>query len=309
MKKNILKVIIMLIFVTSLTGCTKILKDENGKAIKNEITGQSLTENILCRPEDSKTIEKYKNSNIKIENFPKCSDLSITHGEYEGVWTSIFVKPLAWLIIKIGLIVKSYGLAIILITLLIRILVIPLTAKTALQSENLKKAKPELDKLEKKYANKKDQQSLMLKNQEMMLIYKKYNINPISGCLFAFIQIPLFFAFYESINRLPAVFEENFIGFQLGTNPMTAIGNGQIYYIIFMLLIVASTYFSFKMNGTTSMSSDQEKQMKMITNIMIVFIAIASFTLPSAIAVYWITNSSFTIGQNLFLKRKRKDVK
>ena len=65
-----------------------------------------------------------------------------------------------------------------------------LTKKTAMQSENMKLAQPELTKLEKKYKNRNDQESLMMKNQEMLGIYKKYNINPMSGCLFAFIQIP-----------------------------------------------------------------------------------------------------------------------
>lgn len=78
----------------------------------------------------------------------------------------------------------------------------PITKKSAMQSENLKKAQNDLQKLEKKYAGKQDQESMMQKSQEMMLIYKKYNINPMSGCIFALIQIPLFFAFYEAMNRI-----------------------------------------------------------------------------------------------------------
>ena len=68
-------------------------------------------------------------------------------------------------------------------------------------NELIKKAQPELDRLEKKYANKdlNDQSVMMMKSQEMLAIYKKYNINPMSGCVFALIQIPLFFAFLRSI--------------------------------------------------------------------------------------------------------------
>ena len=75
------------------------------------------------------------------------------------------------------------------------------------QTENMKKAQPEINRLEKKYANKTDNESLMAKSQETMMIYKKYNINPVSGCLTSFIQLPIFFAFLEAINRVPAIFE------------------------------------------------------------------------------------------------------
>ena len=91
-------------------------------------------------------------------------------------------------------------LLIILITIGIRILLFPVTQKTAMQSENMKKAQPELARLEKKYENKQDQESMMKKSQEMMAIYKKYNISPMAGCIFALLQIPLLFAFLEAIN-------------------------------------------------------------------------------------------------------------
>ena len=81
-----------------------------------------------------------------------------------------------------------------------------------MQSENMKKAQSKLEKLESKYRNRNDQESQMMKAQEMMKIYKDYNINPMAGCLFAFIQIPLFFAFYEALYRLPVILEENFFG-------------------------------------------------------------------------------------------------
>jgi membrane protein insertase Oxa1/YidC/SpoIIIJ len=73
---------------------------------------------------------------------------------------------------------------------------------------------------------------MMMKSQETMAIYKKYKINPLMGCLMAFIQLPLFFAFLEAINRVPAIFEEKLFGLQLGTNPVVGIGNGNYIYIV-----------------------------------------------------------------------------
>ena len=146
---------------------------------------------------------------------------------------------------------------------------------------------------------------MMKKSQEMMMIYKKYNINPMSGCLFSFIQIPLFFAFFEAMNRLPAIFEENFLGMQLGTSPMIGIKNGHWYYLILIILVVLATYFSFKLNSSASMTPEAEKQMKMMSNISIIFIGIASITMSAGIELYWITNSTFTIIQNLIVKRSK----
>ena len=303
MKKN-KKLAILLIALLCLTGCAKQLKDSEGKVVKVPETGQTLVSNILCQPTDKETIKIYNDNNVDISKLPKCSSFKPTSGGYEGIWSTIFIKPLAWVIIKLGKYVKNYGLAIILITLALRLIMMPVTKKTAMQSENMKKAGPELQKLEAKYKDAQSQQEMMMKSQEMLAIYKKYNISPMSGCIFAVIQIPIFFAFYEAMNRLPVIFEGNFLKvFNLGTSPLTALQNGHWYYLILVILVAVVTYFSFKLNKTASMSSEQEKSMKMTTNIMVIFIIIASFSISTSIALYWIFNSGFTIVQNLLVKR------
>lgn len=307
MKKNLKKILIVFIVILSLTGCSKTLTDGNKKVVQNPETGQNLTKNILCQPENETVRNLYTENNVDLSNLPKCDNFKVTSGGYEGIWTTIFVKPIAWIIVLTGNLVNNYGIAIILITLAIRLILYPLTKKTAMQSELMKKAQPELAKLEKKYKNNQSQEAMMQKSQEMMLIYKKYKINPLSGCIFSLIQIPLFFAFYEAMNRMPAIFEENLLGFQLGTSPLTAITNGKYYYIIFIILVILATYFSFKLNKTASLGEDQEKQMKMMTNISTIFIGIASFTMSTGIELYWIFNSGFTILQNLIVKRGKKN--
>ena len=332
MKKN--KIILLLLIVVCLTGCTKQLKNEQNKPVVYEKTGQSLTANILCQPTNKdvksiyetvneqykKTLDKqYKNheittkkynqalSNIvNINELPKCTELKIVSNNYEGIWNTIFVNPLAWLIIKIGILVKNYGLSVIIASFLIRLAVLPLTKKTILQSENMKKAKPELDKIEQKYADRKDQESMTKKSQEMMIVYKKHNINPLSGCLFAFIQLPMFFAFLEAINRVPAIFENKFLVFQLGTTPLVGIMHQNYWYIILIILIIATTYYSLKLNGTDNSNDDLQKQMQFMTKFMLIMISVTSLTLPAATALYWITSSLFTIIQNLYVKRSKK---
>lgn len=287
----------------TLSGCTKRFN-----VVINEEKNQqkSYVSNILCKPETKELVDVYKNNDkkllIKYENLPKCSNLKINSGGYEGLWTSLFVKPLAWIIVKVGLIVKNYGLAIMIVGLILRLLMFPISKKSTNMNINMQKAQKDLDKLEKKYKGREDRDSMMAKSQEMMLIYKKYDINPFSSCLFAFLQLPIFFAFLEAVYRVPAFFEKNFLVFNLGTTPLEGIKAGNYWYIILVVLIILATVFSFK-NMNMSTNKEQAKQMKMMTTFMIVFISFVSFGLPTSIALYWIVSNGFTVVQNLLLKK------
>lgn len=273
-------------------------------AKKNE-TGQNLTSNILCKPTNSDVIEIYNKYGVNIDSLSSCEEFSI-FSNYEGLWASLFVKPLAWLIIRAGIFLNNYGLSLVIISILIRVAMMPLTKKTAMQSENIKKAQPEIDRINKKYENKLDQNSQMQKSQETLMVYQKYNINPLSSCLFAFIQIPLLFAFIEAINRTPAIFEGRFLGLHLGTTPWIALKNGEWWYLILVVILALVTYFSLNLNkGAGAPGSDTQKQMDMMNKFMMVFIVYASFTLSTAICMYWISSSAFTIFQNLLVKREK----
>lgn len=305
MKNTKKKILLVLLCVFLLTGCTTQLKGSDGKTVKNPTTGQTLTKNILCQPEDDETRSLYLNNGVNIEELPMCEKFSVTDGGYDGVWSSLIVKPLAWLIIFLGNIVKKYGFGLILASLLIRLVAFPLTKKTAIQSELINKAKPELDKLEKKYEGKTDQESMMKKSNEMAMIYKKYNINPIAGCLFAFLQIPLFIGFLEAINRVPAIFEETFGGFQLGTTPLTGLSNGNYIYIVLTVVVAVSTYFSLKLNSS---SNPDNQQMKMMSRVMFFMILFTSIFMTSALNIYWVTTNLFTVVQNILVKRQKEKV-
>lgn len=304
--KNKYKIIALILIVFSVTGCTTVLKTDENKTVVYKETGQSLTKNILCQPKTKAIIKLYTDNKVKLEKLPTCENFKISDGGYEGLWTSIFVKPLAWLILKLGILIKSYGLSLIVIGILIRLALYPITKGTAMQSENMKKANPELKALESKYQNKNDKEEMMKKSQEMMAIYKKYGINPLSSCLLAFLQLPIFFAFLEAINRVPAIFEGKLFGLQLGTTPLVALGKGQYQYLILVALLILVTYYSFKVNKPVAQTDASTKQMDFLSKFMIVFISITSLTLSAAIGFYWITSSAFTVFQNLMAKRSKK---
>ena len=110
MKKR--KILILLLSLFLLTGCTKMLKDSDNQVVRNEKTGQTITENVICRPTDESSLKIYEEYEVDIESIPSCEEFTPL-SNYEGLWTSIFVKPLAWLIIQVGRLVKNYGLALI----------------------------------------------------------------------------------------------------------------------------------------------------------------------------------------------------
>ena len=300
MKKR--KILVLLLCLFCLTGCTKMLKDGDNKVVRNEETGQTITENVICRPTDEDTLKIYEEYEVDIEKIPECEDFNPLKN-YEGLWTSVFVKPLAWLIIEVGIIVKNYGLALIITCLLIRLALYPLTRKTAIQSELIKKAQPELTKLEKKYENKTSTEDQNKKAQEMMMIYQKYKINPVAGCLLSFVQLPLLFAFYEAINRTPAIFEDTFLGFELGKTPWIALQNGEYLYILLVVLIFLATLVSFR--KTLKDQTGQGMNMKGTLYFMLALITYSSFTIASGVGIYWITSNLFTIAQNLIVERKK----
>lgn len=309
MKKIKIGILVLLVF--SLTACGNsnyIIND--GKPVEYEKTGQILQKDILCKPEDEeldKLYGEYKDqTKISYDKLPKCSEFKLSSNEADGIWEGIFVKPLAFLILKLGYFINSFGLSVILIGLAIRLVLLPISRKTMKQSSNMKKAQPEIARIEKKYAGKNDNESMLLKSQEMMLVYKKYNISPFGSCLLAFIQLPLFFAFLQAINRTPAIFEDTFLGLTLGQTPMVGLFEyHQWAYLIIIILIILTTYLSFKnsMSTTQTGNQDMEKQMQFMFKFMIIMISVASLYLSTAIALYWIATNGFVVLQNIIFKK------
>lgn len=307
MKKKIF--IIVAIVLVTLTGCNKTLVDGDKKRVIDEKTGQSLSANILCLPEDEEILANYQKyeeyMDVKLSDLPKCSAMKVYDKKsYNGLWVQLFVRPLAWVIINLGKLLGNYGISVMVIGIIIRLIMMPFSAKTIKQQESLKKAQPELERIEKKYKDRTDQEAMMQKSQDTLAVYKKYNINPMSSCLISFIQLPLFFAFLEAINRVPAIFENNFWKFQLGTTPLVGIKEGNYYYIILIVLIVLFTALSFKMTTSqTSTTTESGIQSKYMMIFMTVFIGIASIQLPSAIALYWVVTNAFNVFQTILFKK------
>ena len=312
------KLIILLSIFLLLTGCgnSNYILDQDNKIVKYDKTGQMLQKDILCLPEEDGELyelyDQYKDQlKFKLEDLPKCENFKMNSNESSGLWEFLFVKPLAYLIIKLGYLVKNMGISVILIGLAIRLILLPFSIKTAKQSQNMKKAQPEIEKIERKYRNRTDNDALMAKSQETMMVYKKYKINPVSSCLVSFIQFPVFFAFLQAIYRIPVIYEQSLLGLQLGTTPLVGIKSGNYFYLLLLVLIAVSTYFSFRqtMNQTGGQTPEMAKQMKIMLYVMLVVIVYGSLNFPTALSFYWITTYAFIAIQNIVLGAFNKDKK
>lgn len=319
--KNKILMSILVIFLLLTTGCgaSNYIKDDDGKIVINEVTGQNLQKDIFCKPKEGsetyKIYEKYESQmKYKLSELPECSDFKINSNKTSSLWQGVFVKPLAYVILKLGYVFEGWGmtkaflgLSLIAIGLLIRIIILPFNIKTQMQSKRMQDAMPELQKIERKYANRTDQEAMMMKAQETMNIYKKYKVSPFLSCLLALIQLPLFFAFLQAIYKIPAIYEGEIFGWNLGTTPSVGIiENHEYSFIILVILIILTTYFSFKytmnQSAATATTPDAGKQMKFMLYFMTVFIGIASFSLPTAIALYWVVTYAFIIIQTYIMK-------
>lgn len=325
MKKNKLLAIILVFIVLLTTGCgnNNYIKDDKGKIVINETTGQNLQKDIYCKPskdtEIYKLYEKYEDQlENKLSQLPDCSKFKVNSNKTSSLWQFLFVKPLAYIILQLGNLLKSIGLtraylgvSLIIIGIIIRLVMLPVHIKTQNQAKKMQEMAPELQRIERKYANRTDQESMLMKSQETMALYQKYKISPFLSCMLSLIQLPLFFAFLQAIYKIPAIYEGEIFGWNLGTTPSVGIfTNHQYSFIILLILIILTTYFSFKytmgQNKNASAVPGAESQMKTMLIVMTVFIGFASFSLPTAIALYWIVTYAFIIVQTYIMNLVHK---
>lgn len=235
-----------------------------------------------------------------------------------NLWNTVLYEPflnaLAFLVsVTPG---GDVGIAVILLTILVKIALLPLSAASIKSQAKMSLLAPELNKIKKSGASKEDQA------KQTFELYKKHKTNPFSGCLIILIQIPIIFAlyyvFYKGINfdggllysfiPVPTNLNMNFLGLiDIGGKSLVLAilaGVSQYFQAHFMPQPVASgaEAGSFQESFTKSM----QMQMKYVFPFLMAFIA---YTVSGAIALYLITSNIFAIGQQIYLRNKSsKDV-
>ena len=215
-------------------------------------------------------------------------------------WFDVIGKPLLWFLNFIYGLVGNYGVAIILLTVLIKILFWPLTQKSYKSMKAMQKLQPQMAKLREKYKDNKEKL-----NQEMMGLYKTYKVNPFGGCLPMVIQIPVFFALYRVLTNSIAI---RHAPFMLWINDLSApdrlnVGFHIPYtggFPVLTLLMGASMFMQQKMTPTTG----DPTQAKLMLMMPVVF-TFMFINFPAGLVLYWLTNNILSIGQQYLINKSK----
>ncbi|WP_238403149.1 membrane protein insertase YidC [Paenibacillus mesophilus] len=200
-----------------------------------------------------------------------------------GIWDRYFVHPLSWLLNWFAdLMWGQYGLSILVVTIIIRFLVLPLTLKQYRSSKAMQAIQPEMKKIKDKYKDDPKKQQ-----EETMKLFQKSGVNPLAGCLPLVVQMPILIALYNAIVRNDLISSHSFLWMQLGTPDP--------YYVL-PVLAALTTWAQQKV-----MSTQMTPQMQSLMFIFPVLIFVMSMNFASALPLYWVYSNLFTVVQSYFL--------
>lgn len=179
----------------------------------------------------------------------------------------------------------SYGIAIILLTIFIKIVLLPLTLKQDKSMKEMKKLQPKIEEIKKMYSG--DPQTM---NQKTMELYKEHKVNPAGGCLPILIQLPILWALFGVLRKEGVIPDESFLWFTLAAPDK--------FYILPVLNGVVS-FVQQKVMGTSD--NPQMKNMMYMFPIMMIFI---SYKLPGGLQLYWLVSSLTAVIQQYFIMKR-----
>jgi YidC/Oxa1 family membrane protein insertase len=203
--------------------------------------------------------------------------------------------------------IPNYGLSIILLTLLINVILFPLTLKQTRSTRAMQEIQPEVKRLQKQY--KEDPDTL---NKEMMALYKQKGVNP-AGCLLPMlVQMPIWFGLFRLL-RSPDQFMPagsnilsaleaglpKFLGMDLGVTPKDSLASGwvgAIPYLVVVFLVVASGWVQSK-QATPQTTDGGGQQAQLMTRLMPLLFGVFSFSFPAGLNLYFVTSNLFRVGQ------------
>ena len=206
---------------------------------------------------------------------------------------------------------RNYGLSIILMTIIIKIILHPLTFKSFQSMKKMSALQPKINEIREKYKNNPQQM-----NKEISALYKREKVNPMGGCLPMLLQLPIFYALYTLLSSMIELRNESFLWIKDLSLPDTVatikasiplLGyrlNGQGYTDINVLpfIMTATTLLQSKLTSGDQ-SSQQGKMMTYLFPLMFFFIF---WNMPSGLVLYWTVQNILTIGQQLFINYRMK---
>jgi YidC/Oxa1 family membrane protein insertase len=203
-------------------------------------------------------------------------------------WFGVLSRPMLWLLVQIYNFVHNYGLAIILITFIIKLLTYPLTQKSFSSQQAMKELQPKIKELQAKYSH-----DRALLGQKQMELYRAEGINPLAGCLPMLIQLPIWFAFFQMLRSSVELYDQPFYWW------ITDLTKPDQYYILPVLMGLSMLVQQF----FTPTPPDQP-QMKYVMWFMPIFLTFIMLNMPCGLSLYILTNNLLTILQQIIIKKQ-----
>ncbi len=248
----------------------------------------TLSFHLYMGPKSLKILSTYDNNLKKSINFG---------------WFDILAKPCLIGMNLIHDIIPNYGIAIILLTLLIKLIFWPLGSKSYKSMNDMKRLQPLMMELREKY---KDDKQRM--NQEVMGLYKTYKVNPMSGCLPMIVQMPIFFALYRMLYQAIELRHAPFMGWitdlsapdRLFSFDFTVPFMQAPYGIPVLTIIMGGSMFLQQKMSPTTGDPTQAKMMML----MPIFMTVIFVNFPAGLVLYWLVNNVLSIGQQYYIQKK-----
>ncbi len=223
-------------------------------------------------------------------------ELSIDFGHF------YFISlPLLYVLRYFHQVTASYGLDIILLTVLIKLLLAPLTHKSYVSMKQMQRLQPQMEKLKERFSN--DKEKL---NKEIMELYRRNGVNPLGGCLPMVLQLPVFYGLYNALGTPIELRHAPFMWIKDLSKPdwqslPFSFAGWHLGVPILTLLMGASMFLQQWM--TPSAGDPNQRKMMMMMPLMFTFMFVS---FPAGLTVYWLVNNVLTIGQQYWINRREK---
>lgn len=229
-------------------------------------------------------------------------------------WNVLFINPLINALVLLDIFVLGqFGLAILLFTMLLRLATIPFTLRQLESTRAMQAAQPQMQELNKKYKDPKR------RNEEMLKLYREYNINPLGCFMPLLIQMVVFIALNSALRHMVGGNPESLLSLSQRLYPWSFLhtdvplrqhflwlnlGNPDSTFIL-PLLVGASTYVQQKMSVTPATNPQQAQQQQMMTWMMPMMLIFFTLNLPSGVGVYWVTSNIFSLFASYYVYGRR----